>query len=69
LIDLTTDGWALSNSKTAIPATSKGHDPPGAEIFYETAGLQQNTVNTGFLAYRDAENACQALYSRAPQFD
>jgi hypothetical protein len=59
LIDLTTDGWALSNSKTAIPATSKGHDPPGAEIFYETAGLQQNTVNAGF-PVRPAESRRRA---------
>jgi hypothetical protein len=46
LIDLTTDGWALSNSKGRNPCHCKSRDDPlEAEIFYESDRLQQNTVN------------------------
>jgi hypothetical protein len=41
-----------------------GHDPPRAEIFYENAGWQQNTVNAGFPARWIGENACRTRHSR-----
>jgi hypothetical protein len=47
-----------------------GHDPPGAEIFHENAGLQQKTVNTGFPAHWDGEKCPpNPPFAQARQFD
>jgi hypothetical protein len=45
-MDLTIDGWALVNSKAAIPDDlNPAIMRAEAEIFYENAHPRQNTVN------------------------
>ena len=50
LIDLTTDGLALSNSKAAIRSRWQNTNTigPRAKIFYESPRSHPNTVNDGF---------------------
>jgi len=48
LIDLITDGLALSNSKAAIRSTIQAIIELRHKIFYETAPLHPKSVNADF---------------------